>query len=72
MIYCRPVGGGSPNYLAKIMFLGFKSRKKLCLNIKSQLIPTSEQVKLLGIDIDNTLKFEAHVKELLKKVKQKG
>ena len=55
----------------QIMFLGLKGAKKLCLNMNGQLIPSSEQVKLLGVNIDNSLKFETHVKEICKKVNQK-
>ena len=55
----------------QIMFLGLKGAKKLCLNMNGQLIPSSEHVKLLGVNIDNSLKFETHVKEICKKVNQK-
>ena len=41
---------------------------KLCLNINGHLIQSIKHVKLLGINIDNSLKFEAHVKELYRKV----
>ena len=39
--------------------------------MKDQLIPSSENVKRLGANIDNSLKFETHVKEICKKVNQK-
>ena len=55
----------------QIMFLGLKGAKKLCLDMNGQLIPSSEHVKLLGVNIDNSLKFETHVKEICKKVNQK-
>ena len=55
----------------QVMFLGLKGSKKLCLNMNGQLIPSSEHVKLLGVNIDNSLKFETHVKEICKKVNQK-
>ena len=55
----------------QVMFLGLKGAKKLCLNMNGQLIPSSEHVKLLGVNIDNSLKFETHVKEICKKVNQK-
>ena len=32
---------------------------------------SENRVKLLGVEIDNTLKFELHIKELCKKVNQK-
>ena len=39
--------------------------------MNGQLIPSSEHVKLLGVNIDNSLKFETHVKEICKKFNQK-
>ena len=36
--------------------------------VKGHLIPSSNQVKLLGVKIDDSLKFEAHVNELCRKV----
>ena len=54
----------------QIMLLVLKGAKKLCLNMKGHLIPSSEHVKLLGVNIDNTLKFETYVKEICKKVNQ--
>ena len=54
------------------MFLGLKGANKLCLIMKDQLIPSSQHViKLLGVNIENSLKFETHVKEICKKVNQK-
>ena len=55
----------------QIMFLGLKRKNNLCLNIIGQLIPSGEHVKLLGVTIDNTLKFETHVLGVCKKVNQK-
>ena len=55
----------------QIMFLGRKGMSKLCINISGNLTPSSNQVKLLGVNIDNSLKFEAHVKELCRKVNLK-
>ena len=55
----------------QIMFLGRKDMSKLCLNISGNLIPSSNEVKLLGVNIDNSLKFQAHVKELCRKVNLK-
>ncbi len=55
----------------QIMFLGLKDKNKIFLSMKGQLIPASDHVKLLGVKIDNSLKFEIHVKELCKKVNQK-
>ena len=55
----------------QIMFLGLKRKNKLCLNINGQFIPSSEHVKLLGVTIDNTLKFDTHALGICKKVNQK-
>ena len=54
----------------QIMFLGQKDVSRLCLNINGLLIPSSKQVKLLGVNIDNSIKVEAHIKELCRKVIQ--
>ena len=35
------------------------------------LIPSSKQPKLLGVNIDNSLKFETHFKDLRRKVTKK-
>ena len=53
------------------MSLGRKDISKLCINIKGFFIPSSRQVKPLGVKIDNSLNFEAHVKELGRNVNQK-
>ena len=55
----------------QIMFLGQEDMSKLCLNINRRLIPSSKQVKLLEVNIDNSLKFDAHFKELYRKFNQK-
>ena len=52
------------------MLLGRKDIAKPCLNINGLLIPSSKQVKLLGVNSDNSLNLEAHVKEC-RKVNQK-
>ena len=44
---------------------------RLCLDINGLLISSSNKAKLLGVNIDNSLKFEAHIKELCRKVNQK-
>ena len=43
----------------------------LCLNIDGRKIKESEHVKLLGVQIDNKLYFNVHIKELCKKMNQK-
>ena len=55
----------------QIPFLGLKGKNKLCLNINGQLIPSSEHVKLLGVTIDNALKFDTHVHGICKKANHK-
>ena len=55
----------------QIMFLGLKRKNTLCLNINGQLITQSEHVKLLGVTIDNSLKFDTHVQSICKKANQK-
>ena len=55
----------------QIMFLGLKRKNELCLNINGQLITPSEHDKLLGVTIDNALKFDTHVHKLCKKANQK-
>ena len=55
----------------QIMFLGQENMSNLCLSINGLLIPSSKQVKLLGVNIDNSLEFDAHIKELCRKVNQK-
>ena len=46
----------------QIMFLGLHQPHKLCLEINNQIVPSSDTVKLLGIDIDSKLSFDNHVK----------
>ena len=48
--------------------LGRKDLSKLCFNNKGLQIPKRKQVKLIGINIDISLGFEAHIKELCRKV----
>ena len=55
----------------QIMFLGQEDMSKLCPDINGLLIPSSKQVKFLGVNIDNSLKFEAHIKELCRKFNEK-
>ena len=55
----------------QIMFLKQNDMSKLCLNINKLLISSSKQVKLHGVNIDNSLKFEAYIKELCRKVNEK-
>ena len=55
----------------QILFLGKMDMNKLCLTINGLSSPSSKRVKLLGVNIDNWLKFGAHIKELCRKVNQK-
>ena len=55
----------------QIMFLGLNINNSLCLNIDGQRVKQSEHVKLLGVQIDNKLHFDKHVKELCQKINQK-
>ena len=55
----------------KIMFLGLHQTYYLCLEIDSQIIPSSDTVKLLGIDIDSELKYDSHVKTMCAKANRK-
>ena len=55
----------------QMMFLGLKSDNSFILDISGQQVKQSEQVKLLGVQIDNSLTFDAHIKELCRKINQK-
>ena len=48
----------------KAMFLGVGSSNKLSLSILGDTIECSENVKLLGIHIDNQLKFDVHINKI--------
>ena len=51
----------------QLMFLGFKGQRSLRLNINDNKLPATDHVKLLGIKIDNKLKFNKQVKTLCSK-----
>ena len=51
----------------QMIFLGLKIKNSFCINIGRQKIKHSEQVRLLGVQIDNKLIFNLHVKELCQK-----
>ena len=53
------------------MVLGVKNIAPFSLNVNSKLIPCSNEVKLLGITIDNQLKFKKHIEELCKEASYK-
>ena len=46
----------------QIMFLELHDISKLCLNINGLLLSSSKQVKLLGVNIDNSLNVELILK----------
>ena len=53
---------------------GMKANPDKChllLNIKKKLTANSDKEKLLGLTIDNHLKFESHIKNLCSKTGQK-
>ena len=53
------------------MFLGLKRKQGLCLNIQGSKIIAKDHGKLLGIEIDDKLKFDNHVQTLCQKVNKK-
>ena len=53
------------------MFLGVKDERCLRLNTEGKKLPSTDTVKLLGIQIDNKLKLNKHINGLCSKVNQK-
>ena len=49
------------------MILGDKQNTSLVLNINGEKINNSREIELLGIVIDNQLKFKKHIENLCKK-----
>ena len=45
----------------QFMVLGVKNIASLRLNVNGKIIPCSSEVKLLGVTIDNELKFKKHI-----------
>ena len=56
----------------QLMFLGLKGQRRLRLNIEENKLSATDNVKLLGIQIDNKLKINNHVKTLYSKVNKKN
>ena len=48
----------------QVMFLGLKEKSTFLLNINDTKQLTTNKVKLLGIEIDNTLTFTDHIQNL--------
>ena len=55
----------------QLMFLGLNERYKLRLNIEGVKISSTEHFKLLGIEIDNKLRFNKHVETQCDKTNKK-
>ena len=55
----------------QFMVLGVKNVAPFSLNVNGKIIPCSNEVKLLGITVDNQLKFKKHIDELCKKAPYK-
>ena len=51
----------------QFMVLGVKTIVHFTINVNGKIIPCSNEVKLLGITIDNEFKFKNHIKDLCKK-----
>ena len=59
--------------LEKFQFVVLGANKNDCfnLNVAGKVIPSSSEVKLLGITIDYDLKFKKHINELCRKASYK-
>ena len=55
----------------QFMLLGVKNIVHLTINVNGKIIPCSNEVKLLGITIDNELKLKKHIEDLSKKASYK-
>ena len=55
----------------RMMFLGKKIDTTFHLNVNEKIVLEDEQVRLLGVTIDNNLNFNSHIKENCGKVYQK-
>ena len=55
----------------QLMFLSLKGQKRLRLKINENKLSATDNVKLLGIEIDNQLKFSNQAKTLCSKVNKK-
>ena len=55
----------------QLAVLGVKKILPFRLNVNGKIIPCSNEVKLLGITIDDQLKFKKHIEDLYKKASYK-
>ena len=55
----------------KLMFLGLNEKHKLTLNTEGAKISSAENVKLLGIEIDDQLRSNKHIKTLCDETNRK-
>ena len=55
----------------QVIFLGLKQNQEFLLEIGNIIVKATRSVKLLGITVDDELKFEKHVKTLCQKVCKK-
>ena len=53
------------------MVLGVKNIVHFTINVNGKIIPYSNEVKLLGLTIDNELKLKKHIEDLCKKASYK-
>ena len=53
------------------MFPGINGQRGLHLNIQGNKVSTTDCIQLLGIEIDNKLKFNKHAKTLCSKENKK-
>ena len=51
----------------QLMFLGLTRHRRLHSDIEGNKVSATDCVKLLGVEIDNKLKFDKHVKTLCSK-----
>ena len=55
----------------RMMFRGKKVDTKFHLNVNGNIVIEDEQVRLLGVTIDNNLNFNSHINDICGKVNQK-